>query len=299
MSRLNRKPFIRCFDLRLTEKLQNRKPILVVEFKPDDPNLLGSVEKVKPYVDAIRLTALKNASDPNQPSKTAEQICFESAIGVVQKTGVDVVASLICRDHPHDDREILNNLKQRGVDNLLALYGDPNDPPYPNRYEFKTSGELIRWVRRQEPKDDGKGFCIAVGSDPTSTDLPKLISTMKEKGDAGADLTITQPVFYFEQVLESFEALKSVNENLPALIGLLVPRSVKTISFLEQRLGIRIPPTVKLRVAAKGIKEGFQIARDVYRALWKKAAGFYIYPWADPDLAIVTSLLKELRDQGP
>ncbi len=205
------------------------------------------------------------------------------------------MASLICRDHPRDDGEILNNLKRGGVDNLLTLYGDPNDPPYPNRYEFKTSGELIRWVRKQKSQDGGQQFCIAVGSDPTSNDIPKLISTMKEKREAGADLAITQPVFHSEQVLTSIEALESANENLPCLIGLLVPRSVKSITFLEQRLGVKIPPTVKLRVAAKGVEEGLQIVREVYRSLWKKAAGFYIYPWADPDLNIVTGLLEELR----
>ena len=286
---------IRCIDVRLIDKVQDGRPILVVEFKPDDPNLLSYAEKVKPYVDAVRLTALKNASDPNDPDKTAEQICFESAIHVVQKTGLDVVASLICRDHARDDVATLHNLKRGGVDNLLALHGDSNDPPYPNRFEFKTTGELIRWVRKQEPKENAKGFCIAVGSDPTSIDLPKQISAMKEKIEAGADLTITQPVFHSDQVLESFRALEAVNEKLPALIGLLVPRSVKSMTFLEQRLGVRIPPTVKLRVAGKGLEEGFQIIRDVYRALWKSAAGFYIYPWADPSLDTVTSLLKELR----
>ena len=270
---------------------------MVVEFKPDHPNLLSYVEKVKPYIDAIRLTALKNASDPNDPSKTAEQICFESAISVVQKTGVDVVASLICRDHPRDDVDLLKNLKQGGVDNLLALYGDPNDPPYSNRFEFRTSGELIQWVRKQEPHGNGR-FCIAVGSDPTSPDLSKQISSMKEKIEAGADLTITQPVFHTDQVIESFHALEAANEKLPSLIGLLVPRSAKSITFLEQRLGVRIPPTIKLRVAGKGLEEGFQIIRDVYRTLWRRAAGFYIYPWADPDLDIVTTLLKELREQS-
>jgi homocysteine S-methyltransferase len=158
---------------------------------------------------------------------------------------------------------------------------------------------LIRWVRKQEPKEDESGFCIAVGSDPTSSDVPKLISTLKEKREAGADVTITQPVFHSEQVLESFQALQSANEFLPPLIGLLVPRSVKSITFLEQRLGVRIPPTVKLRVAAKGLEEGFHIVREVYRELWKNAAGFYIYPWADPNLDIVLSLLKELKEYAP
>lgn len=282
--------------MRIIDKLQDRKPLLIVEFRPNDPNLIQSVEKVKPYVDAVRLTALKNVSDPVDPSKTAEQICFESAVRVIQDTGVDTVASVICRDHPRDDGELLKNLKLHGVDNLLVLYGDPNDPPYANRYEFKTSGELIRWVRKQEPKDSG--FCIAVGSDPTSPDLSKQIASMKEKREAGADLTITQPVFHADQVLQSLHALEFANENLPALIGLLVPRSVKSISFLEQRLGLRIPPTVKLRVAARGLEEGVEMIRGVYRALWKKAAGFYIYPWADPELRIVTDILQELRDQG-
>lgn len=284
--------------MRLTDKLQTHKPLLVVEFKPDDPNLLSGVEKVKRYVDAVRLTALKNASDPNDPSKTSEQICFESAITVVKKTGVDAIASLMCRDHLRDDGEILSNLKQAGVNNLLALYGDRNDPPYPNRYEFQTSSELIRWVRKQESKDGSERFCIAVGSDPTSNDIGKLISTMKEKREAGANLTITQPVFHPEQVLTSLEALESANEKLPVLIGLLVPRSVKSISFLEQRLGVKIPPTVKLRVAATGVEEGLQIVREVFRDLWKKADGFYIYPWADPGLNVVTGLLKELREQS-
>ena len=284
--------------MRLTDKIQDHKPILVVEFKPDDPNLLTYVEKVKPYVDAVRLTALKNASDPNDPNKTAEQICFDSAINLVKKTGIDVIASLICRDHPRNDTEVLKYLKEEGVDNLLALYGDPNDPPFQNRFEFKTSGELIRWIRKQEPKDNGRRFCIAVGSDPTSTDLKKQITIMKEKIDAGADLTITQPVFYADQVVESFHALEAANEKLPPLIGLLVPRSAKSISFIEQRLGVRIPPTVKLRVAGKGLEEGYRVIREVYRTLWKNATGFYIYPWADPALDIVTSLLRELREES-
>jgi len=284
--------------VRLTDKIPNRKPILVVELKPDDSNLLNLVDRVKPYVDAVRLTALKNAADPENPDRTAEQICFESAINIARKTGVDVVASLVCRDHPRDDGQILSDLKQAGVHNLLALYGDPNDPPYRNRYEFQTSGELIRWVRKQEPNDGTQQFCIAVGSDPTSNDIQKLISTMKEKREAGANLTITQPVFHSDQALKSLANLESANEKLPLLVGLLVPRSVKSITFLEQRLGVRIPPSVKLRVAAKGAQEGPEIVREVYQTLWEKAAGFYIYPWADPQLTVVIGLLQELRQQN-
>jgi 5,10-methylenetetrahydrofolate reductase len=79
--------------------------------------------------------------------------------------------------------------------------------------------------RKQEPKEDGRSFCVAVGSDPASGDLSKPISTMKERRESGADLAITQPAFHAEDLIESFYAPASADQSLPALIGLLVPRS--------------------------------------------------------------------------
>jgi 5,10-methylenetetrahydrofolate reductase len=256
------------------------------------------VETVRPYVDAVRLTALKNAADLDHPERTAEQICFESATSIARNTGLDVIGSLVCRDHPRDDGQILTGLQRAGVHNLLALYGDPNDSPYTNRYEFKTSGELIRWVRKQESETNSGQFCIAVGSDPTSKDLAKQLSTLREKRDAGADLTITQPVFQADQAVVSLKAIEAANQSLPTLVGLLVPRSEKTIAFLEKRLGVSIPTATKDRVKTGGVVEGLEIIREVYRTLWDQAAGFYIYPWADPELDIVTVLLQELRQRG-
>jgi homocysteine S-methyltransferase len=284
--------------LKLTDKLRIHKPILVVELKPDDPNLMAYVEIVKPYVDAIRLTALKNAADLNNSERTAERICFEASTSIARNSGIDVVASLVCRDHPRDDGQILNDLRRAGVHNLLALYGDPNDAPYPNRYEFETTGELIRWVRKNEPQDGSDHFCIAVGSDPTSTDLPKQLSALKEKREAGADLAITQPVFEAGQAAKSLDSLAAANETLPTMIGLLVPKSERTITFLEKRLGVQIPSSARERVKAGGVEEGLRVVREVYRTLWNKAAGFYIYPWADLELDIVTVLLQELKQRA-
>ncbi len=154
--------------MRLTDKMQRHKPILVVEFKPDDLKLMKMVELVKPYVDAVRLTALKNSGDPKDPNRTAEQLCFESAIEVKRASQLDVITSLVCRDHPKEDEGMLRTLHESGVDNMLSLYGDRNDPPYPNHYYFQSSAEIIQWVRRQESlfASQGRIFSIAVGSDP-------------------------------------------------------------------------------------------------------------------------------------
>ena len=56
--------------MKLRDKLPNQKPLLVVEFTPDPPNLTDLVERVRPYIDAVRLTALNNSADPNDPKRT-------------------------------------------------------------------------------------------------------------------------------------------------------------------------------------------------------------------------------------
>ena len=164
--------------MRLMDKIRYHKPILVAEFKPDDARLMEMVERVKPYVDAVRLTALKNSGDPKDPTRTAEQLCFESAINVKRSSQLDVIVSIVCRDHPKDDEVMLRTLHESGVNNLLALYGDRNDPPYSNHYHFQSSAEIIQWVRKQETllASQGRIFSIAVGSDPTAKDVDKQIT---------------------------------------------------------------------------------------------------------------------------
>jgi homocysteine S-methyltransferase len=282
----------------LTDKLLNQKPPVVVEFKPDEPNLLDLVERVRPYVDAIRLTALKNSADRTDPRRTAERICFESAIKVRGETQVDVMTSIVCRDHMKDDYEMLHQLKVAGVDNLLALYGDPNDLPYSNYYNFKSAVDLIQWVRDQESNTNlGTGFCIAVGSDPTSKDIQKQFSTLIQKKNAGANLAITQPIFDPQQALKFFNAFRDANGKISTLVGLLVPKSDRSLAFLEKRLGISISHEVKERMKGKSVEEGIKIAKQVYRDLWSQVDGYYVYPWADRDLTVTVSLLKELKEQ--
>lgn len=282
--------------LKLTDNLPNKKPLVVVEFKPDEPNLVNLIERVRPYIDAVRLTALKNSADPNDPKRTAERICFESAIKVRREANVEVVSSIVCRDHLKDDGDVLHRLKASGVDNLLALYGDPNDPPYLNYYDFKSSVELIQWVRKQESNTNlGTGFCIAVGSDPTSKDIQGQFSTLMQKKDAGANLAITQPIFDSDQALKFFNAFQDANWKIPTLVGLLVPKSDKTLAFLEKRLGVNMPAEVKERMKGKSVEEGMQIVREIHSALRSQVDGYYVYPWADGNLTVTTALLKELR----
>lgn len=244
----------------------------------------------------MRLTALKNAGDPADPDNTPERLCLESSIGLTRAREVDVIASLVCRDHPRNDLEILRRTKEAGVVNHIVLYGDPNDPPFPNHYYFKSAAELIRWIRQQESTIEGRGdaFYLAVGSDPTSNDIQKQVASLEEKVNAGANFTITQPVFDPAQGLRFLDAVMSAGLKIPVLVGLLALKSQKSAQFLESRLGVTIPASVKERMRNKGVEEGLAIATRVFSSLADEVDGFYIYPWADETLEVAVSLLERL-----
>jgi 5,10-methylenetetrahydrofolate reductase len=287
--------------MRLTEKISANRPVIVVEFKPDDSNLQSFVGMVKPYVDAIRLTALKNSGDPRNPSRTPEQMCLEAATKLTLTGEVDVITSILCRDHPREDMDILTRLKNSSVDNLLVLYGDPNDPPYPNHYEFQSTIDLIRWIKEREsrPPLNTSRFCIAVGTNSGSENRGREISSLVEKKRAGADLAITQPVFDINQIRGFLQDLKARNgegKTLPVLVSLLALKSEKSIAFIEKRIGVRIPASVKDRMKGKGAEEGLRVAQEVHESLLNEVEGFYVCPWADPDLKMTVSLLRELRN---
>jgi 5,10-methylenetetrahydrofolate reductase len=287
--------------MRLTEKISANRPVIVVEFKPDDSNLQSFVGMVKPYVDAIRLTALKNSGDPTNPSRTPEQMCLEAATKLTLTGEVDVITSILCRDHPREDMDILTRLKNSSVDNLLVLYGDPNDPPYPNHYEFQSTIDLIRWIKEREsrPPLNTSRFCIAVGTNSGSENRGREISSLVEKKRAGADLAITQPVFDINQIRGFLQDLKARNgegKTLPVLVSLLALKSEKSIAFIEKRIGVRIPASVKDRMKGKGAEEGLRVAQEVHESLLNEVEGFYVCPWADPDLKMTVSLLRELRN---
>jgi methylenetetrahydrofolate reductase (NADPH) len=281
----------------LAQRLSDRKQVFIVEFKPDDPNLLPLVAKVKKYTDIVRLTALKNARDPENSGRTPEDVCLESAIKLRRAQRVDAIASLVCRDHPKDDMRVLLRLKEASVLNLLVLYGDPNDPPRPNYYNFKSSVELLRWIRTQESSfEEHRGvFSLVVGSDPTSTDVGKQITGLAEKVGAGANVTITQPVFDAAQGLTFIDAIRAAGLNIPVVVGLLALKSIRSAEFLERRTGVTIPAGVKEMMRNKGVEEGLEIAYQVYSSLNGKADGFYIYPWADSDLNVTLSLLDRAQ----
>jgi methylenetetrahydrofolate reductase (NADPH) len=138
--------------------------------------------------------------------------------------GVEVMMHLTCTNMTVDElKQILKAAKQVGIQNILALRGDP--PKGAVNWEPISGGcanatELVRLIRKEH--DDY--FGIAVAGFPEGHPQSQSVSDsdfhqLKEKIEAGADFILTQ-FFYDPKVFLDFsERCRNVGISCPIIPG--------------------------------------------------------------------------------
>ncbi len=180
-----------------------------------------------------------------------------------------------------------------GVDNLVVITGDPpkmgDFPDATAVYDLDSIG-LLRLVdgfnRGFDPGGKPLGtatrFLCATGAEPAARDYARELRRLGEKGEAGAELVMTQPV-YDPEVLNRF--LDDVEPlGIPVLVGLLPLASYRNAEFLHNEVpGMSIPEDIRDRMreaggGPSGRAEGVKIAREMLSAIKDRVHGAYIMP---------------------
>ncbi len=135
------------------------------------------------------------------------------------------VAHLTCVLNTKDQiKSILTDVKARGIQNILALRGDPpqespNWQPGPDN--FKYSSELCAFIR----KTFGDHFGIGVAGFPEGhllcKDRDQDTKYLKLKIDSGADFVITQLFFNNQDYFDYIARLSKLNVKARILPGIL------------------------------------------------------------------------------
>ena len=148
-------------------------------------------------------------------------------------------------------RTVLAGLKQKGIENIIALGGDPPQGvvdwvPHPDG--FSHSVELVREAASY------RWFSIAVAGFPEVH--PRALSReadlkyLKEKADAGADVVITQLFFDNEDFYRYVDDLQKLGVRAPIIPGILPVLSAPQVRRFTSICGARIPPRLE-RLLAK------------------------------------------------
>ena len=168
-----------------------------------------------------------------------------------RECGIEVMCHLTLVGQSRDEvRSVLTNLKKRGIDNVIALGGDPPQGvvdwrPHPDG--FHHSVELVREAVAHQ------WFSIAVAGfpevHPRAESREADLRYLKEKVDAGADVVITQLFFDNEDLYRYVEDLRRLGVRVPIVPGLLPILSVSQLRRFTALCGSKIPPRLEQLLA--------------------------------------------------
>jgi methylenetetrahydrofolate reductase (NADPH) len=156
---------------------------------------------------------------------------------------IEPVAHLTCVEATVDDlRGILDELRDAGIDNVLALRGDPPDgvPRFvPTPGGFAHSSEFMQLITGEYP------FCVGGAcypeKHPESVDADEDVRSAKRKVDAGASYLITN-LFFDNQVYFDFvPRARAAGVTVPIIPGIMPVTNVGQIRRFTSKIGATIP----------------------------------------------------------
>ncbi len=150
---------------------------------------------------------------------------FDIVQQIQDQHGIIGVAHLTCVLHTKEEiKNILIDVKNRGIHNVLALRGDPpkeNLDWQPSAHNFKYSSELCAFIRQNF---DGY-FGIGVAGFPEGhilcKDRDRDAQFLKIKIDSGADYVITQLFFDNKDYFEYVARLKKLGVTARVIPGII------------------------------------------------------------------------------
>jgi methylenetetrahydrofolate reductase (NADPH) len=253
-----------------------------------------SFEFFPPKSDAELAVLVKTLRDlePLRPSfvsvtyrggRASRQRTYDLVTGMLHTTSLNPMAHLVCVAHSRLElAEILVAYRRAGVENLMALGGDPPTDLDAGRGELAHAIELVRLAR------EIGGFSIGVAAHPAghpaSPDLATDRDWLAEKLRL-ADFGITQ--FFFEpQCYDSLvEDLAVRGVDKPVLPGIMPVTSLRSIPRMAA-MGAPVPDRVVARLeraASAGgdeavRREGVAITTELCRSLLASGApGLHFY----------------------
>ena len=170
---------------------------------------------------------------------------------------VDAIPHIICGGFSKEETEsALIDLKFLGIDNILALRGDPmkNESSFVpaeggNSYALNlieqiqdmNSGQYLY----EETKNSPSNFCIGAAGYPEkhfeAMNLNTDLKNLKKKVDAGAEFIVTQLFYDNNKYFEFVEKCKSIGINVPIIPGLKPITTLKHLSFIPKFFHVNFP----------------------------------------------------------
>ena len=167
--------------------------------------------------------------------------------------GLEAMAHLTCVGASAGElRAVLRDVERLGIDNVLALRGDPprGDATFtPSPGGFSHASELVELVTSEF------GFCVGGACYPEkhveAVDLASDMRHLEAKVRAGAQFLITQLFFDNERYYGFVERARRMGIDVPIIPGIMPITNVEQVRRFTNMCGATIPPRLLRELDAR------------------------------------------------
>ncbi len=158
---------------------------------------------------------------------------------IKNKYGIEAMAHLTCVGNDRNDILIqLRELKEMGIENILALRGDIR-PDTVVKKDFLHASDLVSFIR--ENSDFGVSGACYPETHPEAKNEDDDIANLKLKADCGTQSLITQLFFDNSSFYHFSEKARAAGINIPICAGIMPVTNKKQIERMVTLCGASLP----------------------------------------------------------
>ncbi len=205
-------------------------------------------------------------------------------VDLLTRTSMTPMAHLTAVNHRRAElQELLGRYLDAGVENILALRGDPPRDAEEVLFDLERAWQLVELAREV----GGDAFSVGVAAHPAGHPLaPDLATDRKHLAAklAVADFGVTQFFFEVEEYTRLVDDLAGLDCHTPVLPGIMPITNIRQIQRFAELSGTEVPPALADRFLALGDDEeavrslGVELATELCQQLLDAdAPGLHFY----------------------
>jgi methylenetetrahydrofolate reductase (NADPH) len=238
--------------MKIIDKLSAKTPAFSFEFFP--PKDEAGVDRL--FETVARLKAFEPAyvSVTYGAGGSTRRLTVDLVRRIKREVGLEAMAHLTCVGASRAELEsVLDQLREGGIDNVLALRGDPpkGETSFVKSAEgFGYASELTEFIASKYD------FCLAGAcypeSHPESQSLELDLQNIKRKVDAGVQVLVTQLFFDSKSYFSFVARARAAGITVPVIAGIMPITNVSQIKRFTAMCGASIPAPLLARLEAVG-----------------------------------------------
>ncbi len=263
------------------------KPTFSFEIFP--PKGKADLEGIFSTIDALASLSPDFISVTYGAGGSSRENTVEIASAIQMKYNIPALAHLTCVGSKKEDIDcILNELKEKGVENILAMRGDLNENAVLG--DFKHASELTAYIK------ENYDFNVLGACYPhkhiEAYSMEEDLKFLKHKVACGSDALITQLFFDNEAFYSFHDKVRALGIEVPVIAGIMPLTSAKQVDRMISMCGATLPESVQQFVKAYGhnslaMKEAGIIyaTEQIIDLLAHGVDGIHLYTMNQPDIA--------------